>query len=317
MRLSKLLCIALFLVSISTISSQQKTEIKWGEKQDPKNFISRILGEDETGIYALAEKEKKFFIEKYSSDNFKQVFTKKLVFPDHLASKEEFEAIFFIKKQLFVFTSLYEIKANRYFIYIRKINAAGDIEPNENPVFEMSANRGTEHGNYKVEISADSSKFLIFNKSASLIDGKRKIKIGVIGTDLKLQIQFEENFEGATTFGYKEVDPRIWVAQALLSKDNKIYLLINKYSFLKETSEFSFIAYDIITLNKTVCPVELKDEKISNLSFSMGAAGILNLAGYYMDRVMRDKLKKYNNIIGVFFLKLDVFNNIITEMNKM
>jgi hypothetical protein len=307
----------LFLLLLNTtLAFTQNVSIKWGENQKPDNFISVILGEDKSGVYVLATKRDRYFLEKYDPANFIQVFSKELTMTDQNGKNADFENLFFLKGKFLLFSSFFDRKLDKYTVNASILSSDGSPQGEATKVFEIDAKKKSERGQFDIKISNDSSKILIYNKGTNNMKYVHFLRVGVIDLQLNLLAQFDETYPAELVLGYPELDPRISISDFLFTPSGKIFILVNKFHIRKEWSEFEFIGFDIASKNKVVYPLELKDEKISNLVFSQDENDILKLSGYYVERVATGLSKRYDAIIGVFFMRIDVFKKQVLSENK-
>lgn len=295
----------LFLITtlISFGLSAQDSTVVWGEEiriGKKEKYIS-IVGMDDDSFYAtknLWGTNKEFVIEKYAKTDLNQTFSETLELPEVGGEDMSFEEIFFLDEKFYLFTSVYDTKANGYRAYCTLMSKDGqwlDL-PLE---LDFMDSRRRENGEFKFELAADSSAFLIHHEFPFIRNSAESFSFKVYKTDLSLLWEKdldlpygEEAFE-ITDYNL-DANGNVFLLSGSTQKKQKNPRILEGL----RKKKYVLLSYDWKANKLTEFDVSLKDKWIIAVTSGIGPTGDICIGGFYSNN-------QYFTIAGTFFFSLD------------
>jgi hypothetical protein len=314
--------IGLFIFSGTTIYSQVKpksVDIVWGEEQkaSKKVTLTDIVGYDDTGIYALKNQMKSaykdysaFTLEHYN----RQMNQTKSVEVELKEYGKDTKYVFIIhlKSILYLFSSSRNQKTKINSLFVQKINKKSlSVEAKRKKIAEINYEgfgKGNA-GNFRFEISGDSSKFLVYYNKPYSRNTNDQFGFNVFDSDIEsiwkkdITVPYEEKLFGVEDF---EVD-----------NDGNVHLLGIIYKDKAKSKRKGKPNYEYIILsyfNKgndlKQYPVKIEGKFLTDMKIAINSDNDLICCGFYSE-------EGDFGIIGSYFIKIDgKTNKIITQNEK-
>ena len=159
-----------FLITILSlfalpVTYSQGITFDWGNNVDTKKFILKILGETEHGHYALARKNRDFFLEYYVGKGMDLKFSNKLEIKQEDGLKTTFAEIYYLEENLVMFTAAYDKENKQYRIYAYNLTNTGKIASERVDIMYADVERKGRRGTFDIRLSRDRSKLLVMHSS--------------------------------------------------------------------------------------------------------------------------------------------------------
>lgn len=161
----KLLALTIISILICSVSFAQSATVKWGAtiKKPSGTYISKIVGEDKDGFYVLRKALKKgvMHIERFNQ-KMELEFSQQLTIPKKGKKFHTYEGIYYINNQLVLFTSFADKNMGKNFAFAHPISDKGVVGTKFKKIDEIKT-EGRKTGSFDVELSKDSTKFLVYH----------------------------------------------------------------------------------------------------------------------------------------------------------
>ena len=297
--------ILFFLNSFQLFS--QKTTVKWGPeyKKSTRSAISKIIGEDEKGMYVLKEKigfysANTVILERYDK-KMSQVFSKELTIPEQGVGKMIYEGIFYINKQLVLLSSYVNKEQKKNYAFAHLISSSGEIQPEFQKLAEVDFEKNNRPGGFTFTMSNDSSKFLVHINSP--YDRKDNEKFSYKVFDASLSLIWEKNMEIPYSDKYTTI------SNYNVDNTGNVYMILTKYPDKSkgekaerntQAAEYMVTRYNYQTETFKKYKIDLGEKWVESISYDINEkTNELAVAGFYSK-------DKYNSIAGIFYTSIDL-----------
>jgi len=161
-----LVFVVCFQLIIPASIAQKPANIKWGPNlnESRSSNLSRIIGEDETGVYGLRWNNsygtQKITVERYDKSlKLKKAYKIKL---KQKGTDLSFEDIELINGELILFTSYKNRKKKKNFLFAQKISKKSmKLSGKMEIIAEVPEKKRNSAGDFQIEFSQDSTKILV------------------------------------------------------------------------------------------------------------------------------------------------------------
>ena len=295
-----------------TQSSNKNVSVTWGlkVKNSNKTVLNQIIGNQDNEIFVLKNNafSSKLFFEKYKNDDLS--LSKANIFSlKNSDNNENFEYIFFLNNELFLFTSYKENKVKKKTLIARIINKT-TLAPKGEPIiigeidFEGKSKKNS--GSFDYQISNDESKLLIYYQLP--YDKGAKEKFGYIVYDNNLNKIWEKQ----TSLPYE--DKQFNVENYKIDNSGNVYLL-GVLSKDKRTSKrlgepnylYKIFSYQNLGQNTEEYDVKFGDKFITDMQFDINISNDLICAGFFSE-------EGNYSIKGAFYMSINHLSKQV--MNK-
>jgi hypothetical protein len=301
-----LLPLAAILLSFTYLIGSKHAHISWGPtlKEPAGSTISKILGADESGIYAVRYKRKGMM--GFASTFILESFDAKM---NQRASKEavlkfegkelEYEFSIFSNGRLFVFGSFYNANLGKSFLFYQEMDKKSLTNKGSLvKVSEVSSKSKYRQGKFRKNVSRDKSKIAIVDESAYMKGESEEFYITVYDAAMnKLWTKSVKLPYNAELFS---------VNQVYVDNDGNFYLSGIVYNEVakskrkgKPNYNYSIIAFREQGNATKEYKAQLKDKFITDLSFGvLESEGSIVCGGFFSE-------KGTFSIKGTFFMSID------------
>lgn len=293
--------LALFLFSIP-LFAQQSPAVKWGDefRASSRSSLSDIVGHDNTGIYAIKIRGKKKYTLEHYDTNLSPTRTLDLDFEEE-GIPCVVETILQLRNKLYLFTSRSSNRERKNTLSVQEINKKTLLpEPTKHRIAEIdfSDERAYNDGSFKVEVSRDSSRILVFY---NLPYNKNEPEaFGITVLDDKLQVLWNKE----VTLPY--ADGLLDVESFRVDNDGDVYLLALIYNEKRKSKrhgapnfKYQVFAYTDKGNTFKEYPISLQDNFITDMQIEVLNNKNLICAGFYSQ-------KGTFSIRGTYFLTVDL-----------
>jgi hypothetical protein len=304
----KVLCLILFSLWSDVLSAQKVDPIvKWGSefKAPKRSSLSDIVGFDNTGIYAIKERYG-FGSIKYSIEHYNKNFEPTKSFDLDLEEDGRdcnVELVLQLHNKLFLFSSLPNARTKKNVLSVQEVNKT-TLQPDKIKQkiaeIDFSGESRTNSGSYKVKVSRDSSKVLIFYNLPYNKNEPEAFGVTVLNDALKplwskeVRLPYEDELFDLESF---RVD-----------NDGDVYLLGLIYNDKRKSKRrgapnYKYQVFAYRDKGKTLkeYPISLPDKFLTDMQIEVLNNKNLICAGFYSE-------KGTYSIRGTYFLTVDAAN---------
>ncbi|HLG02989.1 MAG TPA: hypothetical protein VI731_05300, partial [Bacteroidia bacterium] len=143
----------------------QKADVKWGSAINSETFVYDFLAESDGKFFTLSGRKDDLYLERYSSTNFTQDYSKELEVPELNGKKQDLEMICFLKDRFLLFTSLYDKKANLFTVSAYNVSREGMIAAKPKEILTLPAQSRNEGGEVEFVVAGDSTNILVVHRA--------------------------------------------------------------------------------------------------------------------------------------------------------
>jgi hypothetical protein len=186
-----LACFFVYMFLTLLVFGQGKQEILWGQPEEKSsyNFDFNFIGKYNNGVFSYrynANKNNGLILEKYDSDNLKKLFIQNIDLEDSTESKanQNLEKIVLLKNNVFIFSSATNKKEKKNFLFANVVDDAGKIILKNKLICSTTLQEGNKADQVFLELSADSSCFLIAMKKPNEKEKNTFVHYFIIDQDL-------------------------------------------------------------------------------------------------------------------------------------
>jgi hypothetical protein len=307
----KNLLFSFFIVVCYAAVAQLNPNVRWGSefKAPSRSSLTDIVGFDGTGIYAIKERYG-FGSSKFSLTHYDSKFLpgKTLDLDIEEDGKDcRVELVLQLNKRLFLFTSFSNTKTDRNILSYQEIDKSTlQLEKTKHKIAEIdfSGESRNNSGSYRVKVSRDSSKVLVFYNLPFNKNEPEAFGISVLDDQLRplwnkeVRLPYEDELFDLESF---RVD-----------NAGDVYLLGLIYNEKRKSKrrglpnyKYSVFAYRDKGAILNEYPISLPDRFLTDMQIEVLNNKNLICAGFYSE-------KGTYSIRGTYFLTLDVKSKEIT-----
>lgn len=289
---------------VCAFTLQAQTKITWGEsyKQGALSFLSKIVGYDQNGFYAVEDKgvfSNKMMLMKFDKtlNNIAEVDIN-----DRTKSNLNYDDVLAFPNQMYVlYTSNEKRKGDKYTLYASPLDSKRlAVSPKQTELYSVEIIKGSIYGyaGYNELISKDSSKMaLLVDMPSTNKKDPNKFVFKVFADDLTPLWTKEHTFPCQDRFFYLE--------EAVVSNEGNIYCVgrLNTEVWSdkrKGKPTYSYHIYCVTSNDDALIdiPVEVKNQFITDIKVAIAPNGDILCGGFY------SKLNSFD-VEGVFSITID------------
>jgi hypothetical protein len=276
-------------------------KVEWGPEyqNSGRGYISKIVGEDETGFYVL-KVDREYYIEKYKHSDLSLIFSKELPLADIGRDHVDYEKLLFIDGKLLFFTSFWDKDTDIRSIYAQTISPTGEIDPELTPVHQSKYERKKELEPFRFIVSRKRTKFMLYFDNAFNKKDNEQFKCMVF--DGNLNKELEETIE------LPNRDQVVGLSRVQLDEAGNIYVLTSispdkkkgeRYERKVQNETFSVLAYYAEESELQQYEINLgKTKWVSDVTYTVNTEGNLLIGGFYSN-------ESAGTMNGTFFLAIN------------
>lgn len=304
--IQKLLCALILALPFSQVWSQD-VDLSWGEDISSETNILKILGETETGHYALTNRKKKFFVEHFSGATMTRDFTTQLEFREEDGRKSELANIFYLDGQLSLFTVAYDKPNKDYHIYGYLLDEKGKMTGPRQDIITVHVDKGRRRGKFEIKISQDRTKMVVMHSAPHKIKSgiwEWKVKMNILSYDLQSIKTVSE------TFSLKEDRDYVDISNFIIDNRATVWMAVRQIGWMKGqnmevTKSMTIYQYDPTNgFEGVTIPVDIGDKRASSIGLATDPEGNLVGGGFYSERNPKGIIK-YEGLAGSYFFRID------------
>jgi hypothetical protein len=309
MKHTKLGQLGLILIFLFSTFSTIAQEVNWGPElqQTSRNYLDRIIGEDNKGIYVLKYRAKLLgntmpVIEHYN----KQMILK---YSTPLKELSSFNMMvnnaWQFNNELYVFFSKYNARKGEQTLFYQQIDkATGKPAGKRGRITDVPALNKMDLGELKYAASTDSSRAVIYS-SPTVTRGLLQKAKDMAFTIEVVDKDFNKVWDKFVQLPYKE--DLFDMVKVEVDRDGNAYILARIYNGRRQNQrdgEVNF-AYKILSYQNNgeklvEYNLEMQDVFITDLTFKVNRNNLLTCAGFFSERKTNDSIK------GTCFFNVDI-----------
>ena len=285
----------LFLLGPILLFGQQDflpADIYWGQslKEPNGTFLSKIIGSDGTGFYAVREKlpnalnenNPKIVVEYYNS---KMSLRKaKEISLKYKKKNRKFEDFMKFGGNLYLLTSFNNQKQEKNYLFVQSVSTRSLLPRSDlKMIAEIQTRNAMQLGSFDYEISKDSSKVLIYNQLPYKKGEPERFALQVFDQD------FNQLWNKEISLPYP--DERYSVEEYQVDNNGNVYLLGVIYQDRirvrrqgRPTYQYNILTYTEDGNDAEEYRINLGNKFITDLTFRPANNGDLVCSGFYSDK---------------------------------
>ncbi len=297
-----LLFVVASIITYGQVKSD-KVEILWGKEfKASAKYALDIVGEDASGFYAIRTEKKGLFIttalERYDLEMNRSKIVK-LDLRDRYI-KRSFEFITMLNKKLYIFSSRYDKRNKKDYLYVQTIDKSTLLLNNDSKkIAEIDYSKKTlfNSGGFGFRMSRDDSKILIFYNIPNKKKEKERFGFHVYDEN------FSQIWEKNETLPYEE--SLFIIEDFKVDNNGNVHLLSTMYNEKlkirkKGKPNYKYLILSYMDLGSRVeeYSIDVKDKFLTNMQIAITDEQNIICAGFYSKNGTM-------SIIGSYFLTLD------------
>jgi hypothetical protein len=294
-------------------SNNDNVEIEWGPVQEvsKKNFLIKVIGADETGIYTLSQSKRQYYINKLNPD--KLSLTKSVLLETETNGKTRIvEDIYFLQNNIYAHTSFSNAKTKVNYLFAQSIDKTTlKTNPQLKKLAEINfaGFHNRNNGEFNFVVSNDSTKRLVFYNLPYEKGEKEKFGFHVFNQE------YELIWEKKVTLPYKE--ELFEIKDYQLDNSGNLHLLGKVYrgktkDKSKGVPNYSYIilTYNAESEEVREYPILPKGKYLTEMKIATDKKQDIICAGFYSNS-SAERMK------GSYFIKIDhATGDILTQEYK-
>lgn len=308
----RLACFVIFSITFMDLAAQKlEPQVKWGQefKAPKRSSLSDIVGFDHTGIYAIKERYG-FGSIRYTLEHYDKNFVPNRTFDLDIEEDGrdcKVELILQLHSKLYLFTSLPNSSTKKNVLSVQEINKKSlQPEKGKQKVAEIdfTGESRSNSGTYKIKVSRDSSKVLVFYNLPYNKNEPEAFGFTVLNDAL------QPIWSKETRLPYE--DELFDLESFRVDNDGDVYLLGLIYNEKRKSKrrgapnyKYQVFAYRDKGNTLKEYPISLADRFLTDMQIEVLNNKNLICAGFYSE-------KGTYSIRGTYFLTVDVKSKEIT-----
>ncbi|WNJ16990.1 hypothetical protein [Pontibacter sp. G13] len=305
-RIFSMLC--MILVAVPNHSFGQLAAINWGAETPASNQVIKVIGQTQTGHYALTTRgKKKFYISYFDGPELKLMSSEEIQLPQMNGNASKPGDIFLMDGKLVLFTAVRDKQNEAWDFYGYTLDKSGRMQGAGKRVMHIPYKYNNLRGTFGFKLSEDQSKVLLWHSGVHPNDNRSwRLQMTLVQSDLSVIQEFSEDL------GQRDLEEYSKVADVILKNDGGGYMAIQHSSF-GLTRKFKFYQWDPSTkFKKRTTEVDLGPLDATTLKLGLDGQGNLIGAGFYSVYGDQEKLK----IDGSYFIRIDKYLDEIIVQKK-
>lgn len=295
--------IAIYFLSSLSVFGQK---LDWIETRETDDQVAKFIGEIDGYVYTLThlpspqKNQPKidknsiastFTLDKFSKDDLKLVFSKRIVLPRINKREVSFSNIYMTGDRFTVFFQQYDPRDNNLRLFSTTVNTEGELADDYTEVFDLDVEAKGRKGGFQIRLSPDKSKMLVLHAANYKLEPDKQkynpeykvkfsIKIYAAANGL-VELQYIEE-----EIKFKQGEYGFFPDNSTISNEGCAYVMVKKRRTDKRpsyvTKAFIIYTYDPANgFSSNQIPVEINESPVGSVLLDTDDAGNLVGVGLY------------------------------------